>query len=285
LTDFLFFSFFFFFFFSLTQFHSFCFVIGNETKLLLYGLFKQATTGNNTTPKPGWLDPVGRAKWTAWLSHADKPPHRAMMEYADELLRILRQLPPGPAVDEFLAIVALPPQDVMSDHDDDDGDDDDDDDGVHHVANGKPIVVLSSSRSAPPPPRTPHLNGGVPITPIVGVARTSNGSSSSDEGDREGSEYLTDDGEESMLRAVNRSQAALDEQHSRLVDKVDVVETRIDRLQIAADTVIAKLRRLEGGWLWRILRTSFVVAWPFVVFALCRYALKWQRQLKNRQHQ
>lgn len=234
--------------------------------------------GNNTTAKPGWLDPVGRAKWAAWHSQLDKPPHVAMTEYSAELLRIVRQLPPGPAVDHFLAAID---NTVQNDHDDDDDDADDDHaEANHHVANGK-TTVISSSRSAPPP-RTPHLNGGVPITPIVGVGRTSNGSSSSDEGDREESEYLTDDGEESMLRAVNASQAALDEQHSRLVDKVDVVETRIDRLQIAADTVIARLRRLEGGWLRRVVRGAFVFAWPFVVFALCRYVLKWQR-LKNRQ--
>ena len=28
-----------------------------------YGLFKQATLGVNTTPKPGFWDPTARAKW------------------------------------------------------------------------------------------------------------------------------------------------------------------------------------------------------------------------------
>lgn len=32
----------------------------------LYGLFKQATVGDNDTPKPGMLDFKGKAKWEAW---------------------------------------------------------------------------------------------------------------------------------------------------------------------------------------------------------------------------
>ena len=34
--------------------------------LQLYGLFKQATVGDNDTPKPGLLDFKGKAKWEAW---------------------------------------------------------------------------------------------------------------------------------------------------------------------------------------------------------------------------
>lgn len=39
---------------------------GNDVKLKLYGLFKQATIGSCNTPKPGMMDFVGKAKWTAW---------------------------------------------------------------------------------------------------------------------------------------------------------------------------------------------------------------------------
>ena len=50
--------------------------VDNENKLKLYALFKQATNGTCSTPKPGLTDFVGRAKWTAWsalgqLSQAD----------------------------------------------------------------------------------------------------------------------------------------------------------------------------------------------------------------------
>jgi peroxisomal 3,2-trans-enoyl-CoA isomerase len=39
---------------------------GNEIKLKLYALFKQATVGPCNMPKPGMIDFVNRAKWTAW---------------------------------------------------------------------------------------------------------------------------------------------------------------------------------------------------------------------------
>lgn len=39
---------------------------GNEAKLKLYGLFKQATVGPVNTKRPGMTDFVGKAKWDAW---------------------------------------------------------------------------------------------------------------------------------------------------------------------------------------------------------------------------
>ena len=39
---------------------------GNQVKLQIYGLFKQATTGPCDKPKPGMMDFVGKAKWEAW---------------------------------------------------------------------------------------------------------------------------------------------------------------------------------------------------------------------------
>ena len=38
----------------------------NATLLKIYGLYKQATTGDVTEKKPGFGDMVGRAKWDAW---------------------------------------------------------------------------------------------------------------------------------------------------------------------------------------------------------------------------
>lgn len=40
----------------------------NDQKLRLYALYKQATSGSNSTPQPSLLDMVGRAKWSAWSS-------------------------------------------------------------------------------------------------------------------------------------------------------------------------------------------------------------------------
>lgn len=38
----------------------------NAALLKLYTMYKQATSGDNDTPKPGFSDPVARAKWDAW---------------------------------------------------------------------------------------------------------------------------------------------------------------------------------------------------------------------------
>lgn len=38
----------------------------NPTLLKIYGLYKQATLGDNAEKKPGFGDMVGRAKWDAW---------------------------------------------------------------------------------------------------------------------------------------------------------------------------------------------------------------------------
>ena len=38
----------------------------NTTLLKMYGLYKQATAGDNAEKKPGFSDLVGRAKWDAW---------------------------------------------------------------------------------------------------------------------------------------------------------------------------------------------------------------------------
>ena len=38
----------------------------NDTLLKLYGLYKQATAGDVDSKRPGFTDPVGRAKWDAY---------------------------------------------------------------------------------------------------------------------------------------------------------------------------------------------------------------------------
>ena len=39
---------------------------GNDVKLRLYALYKQATVGEVTGKRPGFTNPVGRAKFDAW---------------------------------------------------------------------------------------------------------------------------------------------------------------------------------------------------------------------------
>ncbi|XP_043833741.1 enoyl-CoA delta isomerase 2 [Dromiciops gliroides] len=56
---------------------------GNEVKLKLYALFKQATEGSCTSPKPGMLDFVNKAKWDAWHALGSLPKDTARQNYVD----------------------------------------------------------------------------------------------------------------------------------------------------------------------------------------------------------
>jgi diazepam-binding inhibitor (GABA receptor modulating acyl-CoA-binding protein) len=55
----------------------------NATLLKIYGLYKQATTGDNAEKKPGFGDMVGRAKWDAWNSAKGLSKDDAMRQYVD----------------------------------------------------------------------------------------------------------------------------------------------------------------------------------------------------------
>jgi diazepam-binding inhibitor (GABA receptor modulator, acyl-CoA-binding protein) len=54
---------------------------GNEVKLALYGLFKQATHGDADGRRPGFTNPVGRAKYDAWAANAGTAPDDAKTAY------------------------------------------------------------------------------------------------------------------------------------------------------------------------------------------------------------
>ncbi len=55
----------------------------NATMLKIYGLYKQATTGDNAEKKPGFADMVGRAKWDAWNQCKGSSSDEAMQQYID----------------------------------------------------------------------------------------------------------------------------------------------------------------------------------------------------------
>ncbi|XP_055953279.1 enoyl-CoA delta isomerase 2-like isoform X2 [Argiope bruennichi] len=62
---------------------------GNDVKLNLYALYKQATEGSCKQPKPSMFDLVGKAKWDAWVSLGTLSQDDARKQYAalvDELL-------------------------------------------------------------------------------------------------------------------------------------------------------------------------------------------------------
>ncbi len=54
---------------------------GNEVKLQLYGLYKQATEGDVSGKRPGFTNPVGRAKHDAWAQYAGMSSADAEAQY------------------------------------------------------------------------------------------------------------------------------------------------------------------------------------------------------------
>ena len=53
----------------------------NSTLLKIYGLYKQATIGDNADKKPGFSDMVARAKWEAWDGCKGTDGDTAMQQY------------------------------------------------------------------------------------------------------------------------------------------------------------------------------------------------------------
>ncbi len=53
----------------------------HDTLASLYGLYKQATVGDNNTPKPGFLDFKGTKKWEGWNKYKGYSKKKAEYEY------------------------------------------------------------------------------------------------------------------------------------------------------------------------------------------------------------
>jgi diazepam-binding inhibitor (GABA receptor modulating acyl-CoA-binding protein) len=56
---------------------------GNDVKLRLYALYKQATIGDVDGKRPGFTNPVGRAKHDAWASVSGMSSAQAKQAYVD----------------------------------------------------------------------------------------------------------------------------------------------------------------------------------------------------------
>ena len=62
---------------------------GNDTKLRMYALYKQATEGDVSGKRPGFTNPVGRAKYDAWAALQGSTSEDARAQYialVDELV-------------------------------------------------------------------------------------------------------------------------------------------------------------------------------------------------------
>ena len=57
--------------------------MSDDELLLVYGLYKQGTVGDNNTNKPGMLDFKGKAKWEAWGKVKGKSQADAQNEYRE----------------------------------------------------------------------------------------------------------------------------------------------------------------------------------------------------------
>jgi diazepam-binding inhibitor (GABA receptor modulating acyl-CoA-binding protein) len=55
----------------------------NSTLLKIYGLYKQATEGDNSSSKPGFSDMIGRAKWEAWNAQKGTSSDDARRRYVE----------------------------------------------------------------------------------------------------------------------------------------------------------------------------------------------------------
>jgi len=55
----------------------------NDTLLKLYALYKQSTAGDASGKRPGFTDPVGRAKYDAWEKLQGRSKEQAMQQYID----------------------------------------------------------------------------------------------------------------------------------------------------------------------------------------------------------
>ena len=56
--------------------------------LQLYGLYKQATLGDNNTIKPGFFDPIANQKWNIWKEYSGMTKEKAMLNY----IRLVKKL-------------------------------------------------------------------------------------------------------------------------------------------------------------------------------------------------
>jgi diazepam-binding inhibitor (GABA receptor modulating acyl-CoA-binding protein) len=63
--------------------------MSNDDLSLCYGLFKQATVGDNNTERPGMFSFEGKAKWDAWTAHKGKSSEQAKAEYVTHVMTFL----------------------------------------------------------------------------------------------------------------------------------------------------------------------------------------------------
>lgn len=64
----------------------------HELMLRFYGYYKQATEGPNNMPKPNFWEIIKKAKWDAWSRLGNMSKEEAMMNYVEELKKVIFNL-------------------------------------------------------------------------------------------------------------------------------------------------------------------------------------------------
>lgn len=64
----------------------------NDTKLIFYSHFKQATEGQCTGSRPSFWDLIGKAKFDAWHSLGSMTKDEAMEKYVDAFVGMMKKL-------------------------------------------------------------------------------------------------------------------------------------------------------------------------------------------------
>ncbi|MEZ4462073.1 MAG: acyl-CoA-binding protein [bacterium] len=60
----------------------------NDTLLKMYSLFKQGSQGDVAGSRPGFTNPVGRAKYDAWATLKGTSKDDAMQQYIDLIAKL-----------------------------------------------------------------------------------------------------------------------------------------------------------------------------------------------------
>ncbi len=63
----------------------------NDELLFLYKYYKQATLGDNNTPKPGIFNFKNQAKWDAWNSVKGTNTHNSEVEYIKSVNNLIKK--------------------------------------------------------------------------------------------------------------------------------------------------------------------------------------------------
>ncbi|KAJ3160203.1 hypothetical protein HDU86_001039 [Geranomyces michiganensis] len=152
-------------------------VPSSDEKLQFYGLYKQATVGSCTTPRPSMWDVVGRSKWDAWNKVRSMSQPEAKEAYVDACAKFLQRFPDRPLAADVIEYFELSRQGLagsLTDSDDEFSERDVDevavdiDEPVDVAGNRDASLAIEHKHDhfhhafpSPPPPPLPLTNNSI----------------------------------------------------------------------------------------------------------------------------